>query len=366
MASKASPGLYLEAASREVQRAEVSLQRRIASVAFWSYLGVATCAIAFSAWQSRRFVQSVARLRTCAAEQDSACTGKALEIARAIREGDSHVRVGDGFLAVLLHDLDRGRSIAAEVEVAQKQRGTAAMDLRADLLLLQGDIALASFDRATARERYVAAQALLGSDRLTDARLRRVDALDQTEGQRTSNELDSLRHEFEALFHAAASGNCDVTELHQSAVNQWTNRVADGTIRGQLTLAARAASRACQPIADQQRSSAYAPPAREAPRPPSRGGYDYGMGSYEERMRLYRERLARFEKEQADALERQQDRQVKAATTRDDALTQAKDLLAAALAALATQPAPFQGGAPGVSTPRMPGVPRAVPATGWE
>ena len=63
-------------------------------------------------------------------------------------------------------------------------------------------------------------------------------------------------------------------------------------------------------------------------------------------MQRYRERLARYEKEQAGIRERDSVRVSEASATKQAALDQAKEALAAGIAALSSAPAPFTDSLP--------------------
>ena len=321
--------------------------RRAANTVFWVYLLVAASALSYVALEARRFTRSITRLRACAAQQDSACVSSELEAERGIHPTDVHVQLGDASLAVLLHDPDRARATVVNLEEAQKRSGeTVSTDVRADLLLLKGDIAIAKSERRAARESVEAARLLLSGTELSAPRSRRIDKLDKDSEARVASGLDALKTDFTSLIDAAARGNRESTELNAQKAIGWFEQVTDNGARRALQLSLDSARRACAVFANEQ--LAQNAPAREPPRPPTRTRYDtsYGYGSFDDRMAQYRERLAHFGKEQAALEELQRNRTALAYDAGAAAIQQSRQQLDSALLTLSALTEPLSG-APG-------------------
>lgn len=344
-----------------VGRGSSSLAKRVADGAFWGYVGVAVSALLFQGAQDYRFGRSVARARLCIAQLDSTCVSRELEVESSIRKADPRVALGAASLSLLLHRPSAAALATAERLEATQNEAVAATpaDLRADVLLLRSDIAIANGDLKRARESFEAARALLGDGEVTALRLRRLETVETELAASTANGIEALRQSFERLFEAAAAGNRALLDVRQAACTDWIARVADGGARRQLLLALQAAGRA-NFTRYTEPSLSYRMTASEPPRPPSPGSdYDstYGPGRYEERMQRYKDRLARYEKEQAATRERENLRATEASTTKQAALDQAKEALAAGIAALSAAPTPFTDSLP-------PGQPAVAGARG--
>lgn len=325
-----------------------SLAKRVADVAFWGYVGVAVSALLFQGAQDHRFGRSVARARLCTAQLDSTCVSRELEIEGSIRKADPRMELAAASLGLLLHrPVAPAQAAADRFEAAQNADIPA--ELRADLLLLRSDIAIANAELSRARESIEAARALLGESELTALRLRRIETLANDLAARNANGVEALRQAFERLFEAAAAGNRALIDVRQAACSAWISRVADAGTRRHLSLALQAAGRANSSSYTEPSLGSYRMAMSEPPRPPSQGvGYDmnYGSGTFDERMQRYRERLGRYEKDQAAVRERENLRASEASATKQAALDQAKDELATGIAALSSAPAPFDDSPP--------------------
>lgn len=323
-----------------------SLAKRVADRVFWGYVGVAVSALLFQVAQDYRFGRSVARARLCIAQLDSTCVSRELEVESSIRKADPRMELAAASLSLLLHRPSAAAQATADrLESAQNVDVAATpAELRADLLLLRSDVAMANTDLRRARESFEAARALLGDSELIALRQRRLESVERDLSASTATGVEALRQSFERLFEAAAAGNRALADVRREACNDWIGRVADTGARRHLLLAVQAAGRASyarytEPSLGSQRMA-----SSEPPRPPSQGsGSDSanGFGKFEERMQRYRERLAHYEKEQAAVRERESLRASEAFTTKVAALDQAKVALATGIAALSAAPAPF-------------------------
>lgn len=328
------------------RNSSASLAKRAAGGVFWGYVGVAVSALLFQVAQDYRFGRSVARARRCIAQLDSTCVSRELEVESSIRSADPRMELTAASLSLLLHrPSDPAQATADRLEAAQNAATMATpTELRSDLLLLRSDIAIANTDLKRARDSIEAARALLGESELTVLRLRRVESLESDSAARTTNGVEALRQSFERLLEAAAAGNRALIDVRQAACNDWIGRVADAGARRHLLLASQAAGRANLSRYAEPSPGSYSMASNEPPPLPSKGtGYDltYGPGTFEDRMQRYRERLARYEKEQAVIRERNSLRTSEASATKQAALDQAKEALAAGIAALSAAPAPF-------------------------
>ena len=327
-----------------VRWSSASLAKRVAEGVFWSYVGVAVSAGLFQVAQDHRFSRSLAHARLCIAQQDSSCVSRELEVESSIRKADPRTELAAASLGLLLHRPSAPAQVTADrFEAAQ---GAAAMpaELRADLLLLRSDIAMANADLGRARESIDAARALLGETDLTALRLRRLETLESEFSAHKADGVEGLRHAFDRLFEAAAADNRALLDVRQAACSDWIGRVADSGARRQLFLALQAAGRATVMRYTAAGLGAYPTALSEPPSLPSKAsGYDYvyGPGSYDDRMQRYRERLARYEKEQGAIRDRENQRASEASATKQAALDQAREALAAGIAALSSSPAPF-------------------------
>ena len=319
-----------------------SLAKRVADGAFWGYLGVAVAALSFQVAQDYRFGRSFARTRLCIARLDSTCVSRELEVESSIRRADPRTELAAASLSLLLHRPSAfAQATADSLEAAQ--RASMPVELRADLLLLRGDIALANGELKRAREVIDTARALLGDSELTTLRLRRVDDVESELASHMASSVAALRQSFERLFEATATGNRAVVDVRQAACSEWIGRVADAGARRQLFLALQSAARANLPRYAEPSLATHRALNEPPPLPSNEPRYDpvYGAGSFEERMQRYRERLARYEKEQAVIRERENLRASEAAATKQAALDQAREALAAGVAALTNASAPF-------------------------
>lgn len=325
--------------------------RRASDWVFWGYLAVAVTALLFQVAQNYRFGRSVARARLCIAQLDSTCVSRELEVESSIREADPHMDLAVASLNLLLNRPSASAQLVADrLEGAQNSATTATpAELRADLLLLRSDIAIANTDLKRARESIEAVRALVGESELTAFRLRRIETVESGLAARNSNGVEALRQSFEKLFEAAAAGNRALFDVRQAACNDWIGRVADAGARRHLQLASQVAGRASYARYPEPSLGTYRAATSEPPRPPSQGaGYDsvYGSGKYEDRMLRYKERLARYEAEQAAMRDRENQRASEASATKQAALEQAKEALAMGIAALSATPAPFADALP--------------------
>ncbi len=345
----------------------VSVRRAtlISHWAFAGYLCLAAGAVLYGFVQARRFDMALARMRTCVAAADSACAGAALETARRIRPTDIRLEIGDASLALLLHDVDHADAIETTLENRDQEKASPrSADVRADLLLLRGDIASERGNQVNARSDFEAAQPLLADPSLVVPRLNRIDARERAARDHSVDELDSLRQDFSDLFEAAGQGNRDITELRISKAQGWIGRVSHVEARQQLVLAIDAARRASLVVNSSQRSAAGAP-LRDPPKPPVRGVIDYASGyygSYESQLATYKERLDRYNKERSAAEDRQFQHAEEASATTSAALGQAKQLLDQALRTLASLPEPLRDAA--TAAPPQEPIRGVVPAPG--
>ncbi|HWZ92922.1 MAG TPA: hypothetical protein VNW92_28850 [Polyangiaceae bacterium] len=322
---------------------------------FASYLGFAAVALLYTVVQARRFDGALNRLRSCVAQADTACTSAALEAARRIRSNDVRLELADASLGVLLHELDRATVTATTVENQQKQEGVSpSSDIRADLLLLRGDIASAKGNQTEARDDFRAAQSLVVDPSLITLRTSRLDAREDAAREHNTNELELLRGDFSDLFAAAQQGEHDITDLRISKAQEWTSRVVHLEARQELNLAIDAARRASSIVAAANRlaeSSAMTDP----PKPPVRGASDYSAGyygSYEAQLSLYRDRLDRYNKARAVSA----GHSAEASETSTAAIEQARQLLDKALVTLRGLPAPLSDASTSPTPTYAPGV----------
>jgi hypothetical protein len=339
-------------------------KKRVAEGVLWGYVAVAVSAVLFQAAQDYRFAKSVARARLCIAQLDSACVSRELEVEGAIRQGDARMELGAASLGLLLHRPGDQAQVVADRFERALNAGTLASsaELRADVLLLRSDVALANSDFGRARASVEAARALLGESELTALRLRRIEAAEADVTARHAKSIEGLRQSFDSLFEAAESGNRALMEVREAACSDWLGRVADTGARRSLQLALQAARRSSFGRYAEPSAGPYRASLNEPPRPPSKSSaYDYanGPGTFEERTQRYKERLARYEKEQAVLKERENLRATEASVTKEAALGQAKEALAAGVAALSAAPTPFTDALPGTK-------PAAVPARSFD
>jgi hypothetical protein len=273
----------------------------------------------------------------------------------------------------LLHDVDRaGQSEATLENQEEKKASPRSADVRADLLLLRGDVASVRGNQVDARSDFEAARPLLADPSLVGQRLSRMDAREQAARDHSADELDSLRQDFSDLFVAAGQGNRDITELRISKSQAWIGRVSHREAKQQLGLAVDAARRASLILNSNNRSAAIAP-LGDPPRPPVRGVVDYRSGyygSYESQLAEYRDRLDRYNKENSALEDRQWQHRAEASETSAAAIEQAKQLLDQALQTLASLPEPLRDAATAAPPPApiravitVPGMalPRAYP-----
>jgi hypothetical protein len=329
--------------------------RRLGDWAFAAYLGFALLALVYTFVQARRFDHAVARLRSCVARADSACTSAELEAARKVRAIDVRLELGDASLSVLLHEPDRAALTQTTLEAQQKQGSSVDTDVRADLLLLRSDIAAERGSSAAARDDLQAARLLVTDPDLVTLRLKRIDSREDAARARSADELDALRQDFSDLFVAAQSGKRDITELSISKAQGWIGRVAHLEAAQQLGLAVDAARRASYAMEANNRTQPGAEP--EPPQPPVRGVNDYNSGyyygGYEAQLAAYRARLERFNKERSAAEERQRQRAADASENSSAAIEQGKAALERALLTLHGLPNPLRDAATSVA-PRSP------------
>jgi len=295
--------------------------RRLSNWVFAGYLGFAAIALLYTFVQARRFERALVRLRSCVAHADSACTGAELAAARRIHASDIRLELAEASLSVLLHDADRAAATELTLEGQQKENSSSMeSDVRADLLLLRGDIAAEKGNAAGARDAAARAD--------------------------SAEELEALRKDFFDLFVAAQQGKRDMTDLSVAKAQGWIGRVSHLEARQQLILAVDAARRASNTVESNNRLQLT--PEREPPKPPVRGALDYSAGyygSYDAQLALYRDRLDRFNKERAAAEDRQQQRSTEAYQNSSAAIDQGKAALARALQTLQTLPSPLRDAA---------------------
>lgn len=326
--------------------------RNISDWVFAGYLSLAAIALLYTLVQARRFDHALVRLRSCIAHADSACTSAELQAARKIHSSDIRLDLAEASLGVLLHDVER-----AEATLASQQKetpGAVESDVRADWLLLRGDVAAAQGNATAARDDFQAARLLVEDADLVSLRLKRIEANELAARARAADELDALRKDFSDLFVAAEQGKRDITELSVAKAQEWLGRVSHLEARQQLILAVDAARRASNTVEADNR--AQQAPDREPPKPPVRGSYDYSSGyygSYEAQLAVYREHLDRFNKERAAADDRKRQRSAEAFQNSSAAIDQGKTALERALQTLQTLPNPLRDAATS-STPSGP------------
>ncbi|MEI9936389.1 MAG: hypothetical protein WDO69_04110 [Pseudomonadota bacterium] len=322
--------------------------KRLSHWVFTGYLAVAAASLLYTFVQSKRFDGALARLRTCIARADSGCTSVELETARRIRPADVRLEIAEASLAVLLHQVDRAEANESALENRAKQDGASFnAEVRADLLLLRGDVASAKEKQAEARDDFAAARPLLADRNLVATRLLRIDAQEKAAHDQSAKELDSLKQDFIDLFTVATQGSREIMELRADKAQAWLGRVPHLEARHTLGFAVDAARRACNVVEIENRS-AQAYSRREPPKPPVRGITDYSAGytgSYDSQLTQYRDRLDRFNKERAEADERQEQRAAKAAEASNAAITQGRELLDDALQILRALPTPLSDAA---------------------
>jgi predicted negative regulator of RcsB-dependent stress response len=345
-------GSLASSTSRLAQGAPVlvSVRRatRITHWAFAGYLCLAAAAALYSFVQAQRFDRALARLRWCVARADSACTSAELEMARRIRSTDVRLEIGDASLGLLLHEVDRAGVTEAKLEnPAEPKASPRSADVRADLLLLRGDIASVRGNQVDARSDFEAAQPLLADPSLVAVRLERIDARERAAHDHSTDELNSLRQDFSDLFVAAREGNREITDLRISKAQTWIGRVSHLEARQKLGLAVDAARRASY-IVNSANHPAAVTPLGEPPSPPVRGIVDYSSGyhgSYEAQLAMYRDKLDRYNNARSALEDRQQKHSAEASETSGAAIEQANQLLDQALRTLAALPEPLRDAA---------------------
>jgi hypothetical protein len=317
---------------------------RIGNWVFAGYLCVAAAAVIYSLVQAQRFDRALARVRTCVARADSACTSAELEAARRIRNSDFRLEIADASLALLLHEVDAAAAAETALENREERKGA---DVHADLLLLRGDIASARGNQVNARSDFEAAAPLLADPSLVASRLERIDARERAAQDESVDQLNSLRQDFSDLFVAAGQGNREITELRVSKAQTWIGRVSHVEARQKLILAVDAARRASRIVDSSNHSTAMAL-LGDPPRPPVRGVFDIRSGyygSYEAQLAQYRDRLDRYNKDRSALEDRRWQHAAEASETSSAAIEQGKQLLDQALQALASLPEPLSDAA---------------------
>jgi hypothetical protein len=185
--------------------------------------------------------------------------------------------LAEASLSVLLHDADRAAATELTLEGQQKENSSSMeSDVRADLLLLRGDIAAEKGNAAGARDDFQAARLLVGDADLVSLRLKRIEARDAAARADSAEELEALRKDFFDLFVAAQQGKRDMTDLSVAKAQGWIGRVSHLEARQQLILAVDAARRASNTVESNNRLQLT--PEREPPKPPVRGALDYSAG----------------------------------------------------------------------------------------
>jgi hypothetical protein len=324
----------------------VSVRRatRIGNWVFAGYLCVAATAVLYGLVQAQRFDRALARVRTCVARADSACTSAELEGARRIRSSDLRLEIADASLALLLHEVDAAAAAEVALENREERKGA---DMHADLLLLRGDIASTRGNQVNARSDFEAAAPLLADPSLVALRLERIDARERAVREENAAELNSLRQDFSELFVAAGQGNREITELRISKAQAWLGRVSHVEAKQELTLAVDAARRASR-IVDSNNHSAAMALLGDSPRPPVRGVFDVRSGyygSYEAQLAQYRDKLDRYNKDRSALEDRRWQHTAEASETSSAAIEQGNQLLDQALKTLASLPEPLSDAA---------------------
>jgi hypothetical protein len=307
--------------------------KRVSHWLFAAYVALAAVVIPYDLVQARHFAAALARLRSCVARADSGCANVELSTARKIRPADERLEIAEASLAVLLHQVARAEANARVLENRDKRASTALdSEIRADLLLLRGDLAWAKGNHTEARDDFTAALPLLSDPSLVATRLQRIDAREKAARDQNATELEALRQDFSELFAAAAQGSRELFDLRAAKTQSWVGRASHSEVRQALSLALDAARRAESAIETENRAL-QAPGLRE-PQPPVRGTTNYSvgyLGSYDSQLALYRQRLERYNQERAETESRQAQRSAKATETSNAALAQARALLDDAL-----------------------------------
>jgi hypothetical protein len=323
-------------------------QRTLANWVFWSYLVVALASFSVDALQTRRFHAAMREARLCLAREDRACAGPQIERARHVRTGDPSLKLAEASLRLQLGATTRAEEALIRIEQAQGSKRNASSTLRADILLLRGDLAAQVKDHKNAREHYKAAQLLVEDPALVNIRMARLDALDENERQRALSEIALFREDFAALIEAARAGESNIANLRADEVYGWIARVANAEVRKQLELATEGARQALFAASDTPQTYRSSEPTE--PTKPVHTGSRWSQDSYGYAMENYRARLAEYEKRKAKFDQEQQAQATEAAQALGASVREAQRLFEDAVRALNESPAMLRPEA--IVTPR--------------
>lgn len=304
---------------------------------FVGFVGLSVAVLGFGGVKKLRYQRAMTTFAWCAADADAGCAAAALETLRSVDAGNTRTKLAQAQLRVIEGETDtaavalrpfapaaarapsvemmpvdgRFRGYVAEPPpipvgaIDTELLAKAEPGVRADVLLLVGDIEALRGDSKRAQARWTEAAGIV-DDGLVAPRRRRLAAKADGAEAKLSSELEDLRSEFNKLFELARSGS-DGETYAATALRTRVRSASPALASQKLALAVDAADR-CNRMVRARRLSVNAPSegSWRQPDPPiapsesEMSKHPWVRENYARQQQQYYQNLARWQAQEGD------------------------------------------------------------------
>lgn len=291
-------------------------RRRIDGV-FIAFVAAVGALFVYAGAAPARFERALGRASLCVAQANAECAREALEAARPGGERDVRFRIVEADAALLAGEQRQAQALLETMDPAREEytfrgeRKSMSPEVRAYLLLLRGDLAIARGRLDEALPELSAARLLVADPELSDARLARVQAARKSVSDGTASgkaqQIAELRVDVDRLIELASRDDRETVQLRASDLQQRVSQLTSVEARSKLGLVIQATRNVSRDPSWKLKSTPQRGWSRPAPTPPSRDSFSPGAPTWqlENAERRYQERLAQYERSLAAYREEQ-------------------------------------------------------------